>query len=298
MSTRFVPRLQILCAALLFSTGGVAVKSCSLTSWQIASFRCAVAAVAMLALVPAARRRFRWPTFTVGFFYAGTVTCFVLANKATTAANAVFLQSTAPLYVLLLAPRLLGERTRRRDVAAMAGLALGLTFFFVGEEATFATAPAPFVGNLLGALSGVFWAFTVMGLRWLEHHGGGRESGTGAVAVGSVFASLISLPLALPVTSSLATDWLWIAYLGIFQIAVAYLLLSAAVTAVPALEASLLILVEPVFNPVWAYLVHGEVPGPWAIAGGVLIVAVTASKSVLDARRNDDAGPAAVENDD
>ena len=286
MSTRLAPRLQILAAALLFSTGGVAVKSCTLTSWQIAAFRTAVAAVAMLALLPAARRRWSWPTAGVGVFYAGTLTFFVLANKATTAANAVFLQSTAPLYVLLLAPGLLGEKARRRDLALMSGMAVGLALFFVGEQPSFATAPAPFAGNLIGALAGVSWAFTVMGLRWLEGRGGGRESAAVAVVVGNVLASLISLPFALPVTSSTGTDWLWVAYLGIFQVAVAYILLTSALSAVPALEATVLILVEPVFSPVWAYLAHGEVPGPWAIAGGAVIIAVTVAKSRWDHRRD------------
>jgi drug/metabolite transporter (DMT)-like permease len=285
MSTRLDPRLQVLTAALLFSTGGVAVKSCSLTSWQIASFRCAVAAVAMLVLLPAARRRWSRGTVAVGCSYACTLTLFVLANKTTTAANAVFLQSTAPLYVLLLAPRLLGEKTKLRDLVVMAGMAAGLALFFVGEDVSFATAPAPLLGNLIGALSGVSWAATVMGLRWLERRGGGREGGAVAVVAGSVLASLISLPLALPVVSSVTADWLWIAYLGIFQIAAAYILLTSALAVVPALEASLLILLEPVASPVWAYLVHGEVPGPWAITGGALIVAVTVAKSFWDHHR-------------
>lgn len=286
MPTRLLPRLQVLTAALLFSTGGVAVKSCGLTSWQIASFRCAVAAVAMLVLLPAARRYWSWPTVAVGFFYAGTLTLFVLANKTTTAANAVFLQSTAPLYVLLLAPRLLGEKTRRADLALMAGMATGLALFFVGEEPSFATAPAPLLGNFFGALAGVSWAATVMGLRWLERRSDDREGGAVAVVAGSVLACLISLPFALPVTSGDAADWLWIAYLGVFQVAAAYILLTAALAAVPALEASLLILVEPVLSPVWAYLAHDEVPGPWAIAGGALIVAVTVVKSFWDHRRD------------
>lgn len=285
MSTRLLPRLKILTAAFLFSTGGVAVKSCGLTSWQIASFRCAVAAVAMFVILPAARRRWTAGTLGVGFFYAGTVTLFVLANKTTTAANAVFLQSTAPLYILLLSPILLRELPRLREVVMMAGMATGLLFFFLGEQQSFETAPDPFLGNVLGAFCGICWAFTIMGLRWLERRSGDREGGGTAVVAGSLVASLVLLAFALPVASSEASDWFWIAYLGIFQIAVAYVLLTTAVAHVPALEASLLILVEPTFSPVWAYLVHREVPGAWAIAGGGVIVAVTVVKSVWDARR-------------
>lgn len=288
MPIRLLPRLQILIAALLFSTGGVAVKSCSLSSWQIACFRCVVAAVAMFVILPAARKRWTAATLGVGFFYAGTLTLFVLANKTTTAMSAVFLQSTAPLYILLLGPLLLGERPRQRDALVMVGMATGLVFFFLGEQASFETAPAPLLGNVLGALSGLCWALTIMGLRWLERHVGGGQ-GAPSVVAGSVLAALISLPFVATSGATLAdgtpSDWLLILYLGVFQIAIAYVLLTKAVASVPAFEASLLILVEPMFNPVWAYLVHGEVPGSWSIAGGILILAVTITKSVWDARR-------------
>ncbi|HEX9730505.1 MAG TPA: EamA family transporter [Thermoanaerobaculia bacterium] len=282
MSTLILPRLKILAAAFLFSTGGMAVKSCTLTAWQVASFRCAVGAVAILVMLPAARRRWTGGTLAVGAAYAGTLTCFVLANKMTTAASAIFLAAAAPLYVLLLAPRLLGERTRARDVAVMAGMAVGLALLFADRPEPVATAPAPLAGNLFGVGIGVFWAFTVMGLRWLGGSGP-RQGAPAAVVAGSVIAALMALPGALPVTSSQPSDWLWIGYLGVFQIALAYALLTTAVSAVPALEASLLLLVEPLFNPLWAYWSHGETPGPWAIGGGVLILGVTVAKSVRDA---------------
>lgn len=282
MSSLLVPRLKILAAAFLFSTGGMAVKSCSLTAWQIAGFRCAVGAVAILVMLPAARRRWTAKTLAVGAAYAGTLTLYVLANKLTTAANAIFLSATAPLYVLLAAPLLLGERARPRDLAVMAGMAAGLVLLFRDRQEAVATAPAPFAGNLLGVGIGVCWAFTVMGLRWLES-GGARQGAPAAVVAGSVAAALVAAPFALPVASSQPADWLWIAYLGIFQIALAYALLTTAVAEVPALEASLLLLVEPLFNPVWAYWVHGEEPGPWALGGGALILSVTVAKSLWDA---------------
>lgn len=290
MPNRRFPRLRILLAALLFSTGGVAVKSCDLPSWQIAGWRCAVAAVAMLVILPAARRRWTAATVGVGFFYAGTLTFFVLANKTTTAANAVFLQSTAPLYILLLSPLLLRERPRLREVVVMIGMAMGLSFFFLGDQHGSATAPAPMLGNVLGALCGICWAFTIMGLRWLERRGDVGQGGGVAVVAGSVLAALISLPFAWPtlaqgVAVAEVSDWLWIVYMGVFQIAIAYVLLTDAVGSVPAFEASLLILVEPLFSPVWAYLVHDEVPGAWAVAGGLLIVTVTILKSAWDTHR-------------
>ncbi|MGH7585251.1 MAG: DMT family transporter, partial [Gemmatimonadales bacterium] len=100
-------RLELLGAAAIFSTGGAAIKATTLTSWQVASFRSGIAAIAVLALVAASRRGWSWRTLVVGTTYAVTLTLFVVANKLTTSANAIFLQATAPLYLLLLGPWLL-----------------------------------------------------------------------------------------------------------------------------------------------------------------------------------------------
>ncbi len=281
-STHLFPRLQVLGAALLFSTGGVAIKSCGLTSWQVASFRCGVAALAIWVLLPRARRRWTPRAGAVGCAYAATMVLYVLGNKATTAANTIFLQSTAPLYILLLAPLLLGERNRRRDLVVMAGMALGMALFFVGQEAATQTAPDPARGNALAAAAGLSWALTVMGLRWL-----GRDGDQAAVSVvaGNWIAFLICLPMALPLAASRPADWGWVVYLGVFQIAAAYVMLTRAVETVSAFEIALLLLIDPVVTPVWAWWVHGEVPGKWSLAGGAVVLAVTAFKTWLDARR-------------
>ena len=276
----WVPRLQILAAALLFSTGGVAVKSCSLGEWQIASLRSGVAVVVLLAFLPAARRDWSWRHGVAGIAYAGTMVCFVLANKATTATNAIFLQATAPLYVFFLAPWLLGERNRRRDLGLMALMALGLLLLVTSRVEVTSVAPNPARGNLFGAIAGVSWALTLLALRWLGRLGGAALP---AVVAGNAFAFLGCLPGVFPLVAS-ATDWGWVLYLGIFQIGLAYILLTRALETVPAFEAALLLLAEPVFNPIWAYLGHGERPGQGALAGALLICAVTLAKPWLDQR--------------
>ncbi|MCP4660772.1 MAG: EamA family transporter [bacterium] len=284
-----VPRVKILAAAVLFSTGGMAVKSCSLTGWQVAAFRSGTAALVMLLLLPAARRLWSWRSAAVGVAYSSTMICFILANKATTAANVTFLQGTAPIYTLLLAPWLLGERLRRRDALLTAVMAAGLAMFFFDRPAATSSAPAPLHGNLIACLAGASWALTVIGLRWLARPAparpaAARQSAATAVVAGNTFVFLVCLPMALPVAASQPADWLWIGYLGVFQVAVAYILLTTAIGAVPAIEASLLLLAEPLCNPFWAWWSHGEVPGLWAVAGGVLILVVTAAKSCLDSR--------------
>jgi drug/metabolite transporter (DMT)-like permease len=284
VSTRNTHRLQLVAAAILFSTGGAAIKATTLASWQVASFRSAIAAAVLLLLLPAARRGWSWHVVPVGIAYAATLVLFVSANKLTTSANAIFLQSTAPVYVLLLGPLLLREPIRRQDLAFMAVVGTGLALFFVGAEAPAATAPDPRLGNYLATASGVFWALTLMGLRWMGNRGGAEGSSLPTVVAGNLFAALACLPMALPVVGATATDWATVSYLGVFQIGAAYLLVTVGLKHVPALEASILLLVEPAINPVWAWLVHGERPGPWALAGGALIVAATLGRAWWDAR--------------
>lgn len=279
----FSSRLRVLAAAALFSSGGAAIKAASLNAWQVAGFRSVVAAVALLLMMPESRRRPPSKVLVVGVAYAMTMMLFVLSNKLTTSASAIFLQSTAPLHVLLLSPWLLGERVSRADLAYMGVLALGLASFFVGLDPVSATAPNPWLGNVLATLSGVTWALTIMGLRAMGR--GGEDWGPVAAVWGNVIAALVCLPVALPVASSRPVDWLVIAYLGVFQIALAYVFLIRGLRHVTALETSLLLLLEPVLNPIWAWLAHGERPGAWSIAGGALILAATLAKSAWDVRR-------------
>ncbi len=284
MQIRTRARLEILLVALLFSTGGAAIKSAEFTSWQVAGLRSGIAALAVWLLIPSARqfsRKTFGVTILVSLAYAATLVLFVLANKLTTAANAIFLQDTAPLYILLLGPLLLHERIVRQDLWFMIAVVGGMALFFVGQQQTFATAPDPLRGNLLAACSGLTYALMLMGLRWLGTRGGAPAS---AVALGNLIAFLVALPATLPLGHHGATDWAVIVYLGVFQIGLAYALLTRAIPHVPALETSLLLFLEPALNPLFAWAIHGEYPGRWALVGGVIIVGATAWKAWSDAR--------------
>ena len=180
-------RLKMLAAALLFSTGGAAIKACGLGGWQIACFRSAIAAAALWIFLPTVRRRPSGRQVLVALAYAGTLILYVLANKLTTAANAIFLQSTAPLYLLLISPLLLRERIRARDLLFMTALACGLALFFAGSEAPQRTAPDPLLGNVQGACSAITWAFTVAGLRWIARREGPSGNTPAGAAVGAAF---------------------------------------------------------------------------------------------------------------
>ena len=285
MHPRTKARLELACAAVLFSTGGAAIKGADFTAWQITCLRSGIAAVAIWLMTREARRAWTGRTVIVGIAYAATLTLFVLANRLTTAANTIYLQSTAPLYLALLAPWLLREPTRRKDLAFMAAVGLGLALVFVGVEAPVETAPDPVRGNMLALASGLFWALTVCGLRWMGSAGGERGSAAVAVVAGNTVAFLAALPFALPLGGHGPGDWALIGYLGVFQIALAYVLVTRALTTMPALEASLILLIEPVLNPVWAWVFQGERPNGWALIGGGVILGATTVRAVFDARR-------------
>jgi len=267
-------RVLVIIAALLFSTGGAAIKAAALSGWQVASFRSGVAAAVLLSALPEARRGWRWRALPVAAAYAATLISFVLANRLTTSANAIFLQATAPLYVLLLGPLLLREPIRRADLVYMAVVVSGMAVFFAGTEPAVNTAPDPHRGNAIALASGLFFALMLAGLRWLAR-GKDPNAGIATAALGNAFACLATLPMALPVKTATPQDLAVILYLGVVQIGIAYICLTRAMRYVPAIEAATLLMLEPAMNPVWTWLVHGEKPAAWSLAGGVVILSAT-----------------------
>lgn len=294
---------------MLFSTGGAAIKTGAFSAMQVASVRSGIAAATLLlwsrgrarwrglhrahlhttaqacaAGTPALRDGVLWsrPAAGTALVYAATLVLFVGATKLTTAASAIFLQSTAPLYVALLGPFLLGERLRPRDVGFLAAVAAGLALCTAGGVQSSVTAPDPVTGNVLGAICGMTWALTLIGFRRAERAQEGAA--VSAVIAGNLLAFAVGLPALASLPAATAAEWATLGYLGVFQIGVAYILLTGAVGELPALHVSLLLLLEPVLNPVWAWLVRGEAPGGWALVGGAIILGASAAQMISDAR--------------
>jgi drug/metabolite transporter (DMT)-like permease len=271
--------LAVLAAAVIFSTGGAAIKACQLTSWQVAGFRSGIAGLVLVLLV-APVRQVSAPILLVALAYAATLVSFVVANKLTTAAHAVFLQAAAPVYVILLERVLLGTRLTRHDLPIAALVIAGLALLFSDAGPAAATAPDPARGNLVAVSSGLFYALMLVGLRWLASRTHRPGAASAAALWGNLLAFALCLPLATPIAGARPLDWVVLAYLGAVQIALAYYLLTRAVRTVSALDVSLLLLLEPVLNPLWAWWLQGERPGRWAALGGALVLGATAWRSL------------------
>jgi len=262
-------RFLLLAAAVLWSTAGAGIKLCGLDAWQISGGRSLVAAVFLLLAVRDARARPTLRVLLVAAVYSVTVILFVVATKLTTAANAIFIQDTAPLWVLILSPWLLGERPTKGELLAVPVYGIGLGLFFLDE-----LGPGQLAGNVTALVSGVAFALAILGLRLLRHEG------PAALAWGNLLAAAATLPLWPRGPAASPADLALVVYLGVFQLALAYLAFSRGVSGTPAIEASLLILIEPVLNPIWTFLAMGERPGAWAVAGGAVVLAATAWRTV------------------
>src|SRR4051812_12061916 len=265
--------LSVAAAAMLWSSGGLFIKLAPMPGLAVACGRSLIAAAFYLLLLRPDLRKASWATAAA---YAGCIIAFVAATKLTTAANAIFLQYTGPAYVLVLSPLLLDEPFRPIDAACVALSLAGMSLFFVGKIET-----GQAVGNLLAIAPGVFFAPAIVLLR--------REAKTGSgdalpsTTLGNLLAAAATLPWALKAVPEMLSPrgGAVLLYLGIVQLGLAYFLFVRGVRRVPAAEASLISMLEPVLNPVWVLIGFGERPGRWAIAGGAIVVAAVVVRTLV-----------------
>ena len=263
--------LLVAAAALLWSSGGLFIKVAPMPGLAVACGRALVATLFYLAVLRPDLRKAR---VTTALAYAGCVVTFVTATKLTTAANAIFLQYTGPAYVLLLSPFILGEPFRPLDAICVLLSLAGMSLFFVDKLEV-----GQLAGNLLATLSGVFFAFTVLFLRRDAKEGAGDA--IPSTTLGNVFAALGTAPFAGALLHVSAVGALVLLYLGVMQLGVSYWMFARGVRRVPAAEASLISMLEPVCNPLWVLLGTGERPGPWSIAGGAVVLGAVALRTLI-----------------
>ena len=271
----FPPIAFVLLAVLLWSTGGVFIKFTQLDAFSVNLGRSLLAAITVAVFTFKKGLKLDGFTLLTSFLYAGTLTCFVYANKNTTAANAIFLQYTAPIYILLLAPFILKEKFRVTDLITVAVCLAGMSLFFLETaSADNQLANDIFTGNVAALVSGVFFGLYFIFLR----HPRALANKNPALSVfyGNILIVLLMFPLILnnPPAQIGANDAAAILFLGIFQIGIAYVLFTRGIAdGVRSLDASIIGFVEPLLNPIWVFLFIGERPSVWAITGGVIIIA-------------------------
>jgi DME family drug/metabolite transporter len=224
-------------------------------------------------------------TALTSVLYAALLILFVVATKWTTAANAIFLQYTAPIYVLVLEPLFYKEKFRRADLCVVAACVVGMSLFFVGK-----LRPQDVSGNLAALASGLCFAFYILLLR---HPHTQRVNRASSVIYGNLLLVIFTAPAGLAAINHMtAWDGVSVLYLGVFQIGLAYTLFTLGMArGVRSLDAAIVGYIEPVLNPVWVYLFLGERPSTWAILGGSIIIAAVAAHSLLGARKRNRGTP-------
>jgi drug/metabolite transporter (DMT)-like permease len=266
--------LFIACAAILFSTAGLLIKLLTIGPLALSGGRSLIAAGVIFAWLR--RPRFSWSKAQIGgaIALAATQILFVIATRETSAANAVFIQFTAPVYVAFLGKWILKEHPRRVDWLAIAAIGGGLYFFFEGELTLRGA-----WGNLIALVSGITLALLLLSLR-LQKEGGTTET----MLLGNLLSGGIGLPFLL-MESPTAADWGGMLFLGVLQLGIPFLLMSIAIQHLTALETILVQTIEPVLNPIWVFLVIGELPTPLGLLGAVIVLVTVTARSVIAARQ-------------
>ncbi|NTW49998.1 MAG: EamA family transporter [Chlorobiales bacterium] len=293
--------LYVTGAALLWSTGGVFIKSISLDPFQISFWRAAFALATIIAVAKPTHLSYDPVTIISSLCYAATLILFVLATKLTTAANAILLQYTAPIYILILGRWILGERVTWLHIVTVAASFAGMAIFFFDK-----LSPEGYTGNICAVLSGLgFGIFTLL-LRKKRH-----EHPIDAVVLGNGWILLVCATIIMYQASfdpkgmsnddvlygyAISTeDSIMVAFLGILQIGIPYLLFTRGIQFIRAIDASLIAMLEPLLNPLWVFLFVGETPSLNAAIGGAIILAAVTLQSIWTSRSLNFKSPSGVE---
>ena len=273
------PLLLVLSAAILWSTGGLFIKATHLSPFEVSFGRSLLATITIVIFTRKEGFGLNRISAITSILYAALLILFVVATKLTTAANAIFLQYTAPAYVLILEPLFYKDKFRGRDFVTVAVCVAGMSLFFVGK-----LRPQDVRGNLFALASGVCFALFFLLLR----HSKARQVNRAASAI---YGNLIAVVLCAPAFFGALRrgispeDYARIAYLGIVQLGFAYLLFTLAMArGLRSLDAGIIAYVEPVLNPIWVFLFLGERPSGWAIVGGTIIIASVIVHMLFEAR--------------
>jgi drug/metabolite transporter (DMT)-like permease len=279
------PVLLLILTAVLWSLGGVLIKSIEWNPLAVSGGRSAIAVVVLGTFFPTLWRKISWRTLPGALAYTATVTLFVFATKLTTAANAIFLQYTAPIYIALFGPWLLQERANKLDwILISLGLGGILLFFF--DQLSFRGT----LGVVLALASGVSYAFLAIALR--RERDGSPEA---VVLLGNLLTVIVAAPAMFPL-ENLNRNLPWLLALGIVQLTLPYLTYSAAIRHIRALDAAIISFIEPILNPIWVLIVMHEHASAWTLIGGAIVLSTSLIRSILASKTGKSSiGPALSE---
>ena len=273
------PLLFVFAAAVLWSTGGLFIKSTSLDAFELTFWRSLLAAITVMIFTRREGYGFNRVTLLASVLYAALLLLFVFATKLTTAANAIFLQYTAPVYVLLLEPILFKEKFRLRDISVIAACVIGMSLFFVGK-----LRPQDYDGNLAALASGVCFACYFLLLRHPQSRLVNKAS---SVIYGNWLLALMCAPAGLKAARTMsAQDAGIVLYLGVVQIGIAYTLFTSGMArGARSIDAGIVGYIEPVLNPLWVFIFLREQPSSWALLGGSIIILAVICHTIYGARK-------------
>ncbi|KPU43046.1 EamA-like transporter family protein [Oxobacter pfennigii] len=272
---RYKAIFSLVIAALMWSTGGVLIKLVNWNPIAISGLRSAIAALVILCVIKKPKISFSFYQIAGAVAYTSTLILFVTANKMTTAANAILLQYTAPIYVAIFSAWFLKEKITLLDWFTIFAVIGGMVLFFMDSVTA-----GNLTGNILAILSGICFAALAMLMRKQKN-----ESPLESIFIGNIMIALVSIPFmfkTMPDTKSLIGLFI----LGVFQIGIPYIFYSYAIKNVTALEAVLIPVLEPVLNPVWVFLVVGEIPGVWSVVGGIIVLFFITARCTIVAVRS------------
>ena len=257
--------LQMAMCAGLWSIAGIFIKLIPWHPMAIAGFRSLLAGAVVLIYIKVRGWKFvvNKQTLLSGFFLCITFCTFVVANKLTTAANAIVLEFTSPVFIVILSALLYGQRFCRADLITVVLTLGGISLFFFDQ-----LTPGGMIGNFVALSAGLFQACTYIFVG--NCHDNDRMSG---IFIGHLLTALVGIPFAFFTETAIAPlPVLSILVLGILQLGIPYVLFGEASRVCPPLMCSLIGAVEPLLNPVWVFLFDGERPGTWALVGGVIVI--------------------------
>ncbi len=272
------PTIMMLACALLWSTGGLLLKSIEWNSLVTAGIRSLFCGLVMYAFMKkdGMSLEINKQTLKAGFFYSITTVCYVISNSTTTAANAIVIQSANPIFIIMITALVYKQKINKRDLVVVASCIVGIALFFIDS-----ISGGGMIGNIFALISAVFVA--------LSYNASSKATTQAATMSGIMMGHFVTVLIGVPAlvldtpdftTQSIVT----VVMLGVFQLGLPYVIFSKVIRLAPPLTCSLVGMVEPIANPLWVALAIGEIPGFISLLGGFIVIASVAMWSIANAR--------------